>query len=163
MTIFTIRHALLMLLVVSTAGCDLLREQGKSSSPASEPERPLEETATTEPFVPSIKPPPPPAPKPTTTKKDDPPAVAPVETRTVEGTVRAVDPQRRLISVTVRGQSQTFSVDPKAPVENLADASHVLKGGLAAIRPGNGVFLVTYRNKSDKEVVSLIRVKATTK
>ena len=71
-----------------------------------------------------------------------------------------MDAPRRLISINVRGKSQTFPVDAKAPIENLADAAHALKGGLAAIRPGNSVLLVIYRNKSDREVVSLIRVKA---
>lgn len=172
----TSRAVFLGLLVIGTAGCDLLNEQGKrdtrpteersddaaaiapptnvSPTSATTPETTPAATAKT--TAPTAKTTAPTAP---VTKRDDAPALAPVDTRTLEGIVRAVDAQRRLISITMKGQVQTFPVDAKAPIENLADMSHALKGGLAAIRPGNGVFLVVYRNKSDKEVVSLIRVK----
>jgi hypothetical protein len=180
MTTSTAAHVFLGLLALCAAGCDVVRDQGNRVTRTSEREQ-TEEVAPI--------PPPPPASQPPTTapgpatsasnpsaspiptredwktapKKDDPAAPAAVDTRTLEGTVRAIDAQRRLISVNVRGQSQTLPVDPKAPIENLADQGHALKGGLAAIRPGASVLLVIYRNKSDREFVSLIRVKMMSK
>lgn len=155
------------LLALGAAGCELARDEGKRRTPTSEPER-TEEVATILSSAPANW-------TPTTaaattreepkkaTKKDEPPPVAPIDTRTLEGTVRATDAQRRLISIVVSGKSQTFPVESGAPVENLADQSHALKGGLAAIRPGASVLLVIYRNKADREIVSLIRVKGMTK
>jgi hypothetical protein len=182
MTTSRVSHVLVGLLALYAAGCELPANQGKRGTPTSEAER-TDEVATTPSSDPET-----PDEVPATTaraplttapsvspiqtredwkiapKKDDASTAAEVDTRTLEGTVRAIDAQRRLISINIRGQKpQTFPVDPKAPIENLADAAHALKGGLAAIRPGTAVLLVIYRNKSDREVVSLIRVKGMTK
>jgi hypothetical protein len=164
---------LLGLLALCADGCELPRDQGKPATATT-----VREPVDDDPQMPSSDPadqtsPATTAPKtPSTwvkrlgetapaTKKDEQPPLAPIDTRTVEGTVRAIDARRRLISINVGKQSQTFAVDAAAPIENLGDDAHVLKGGLAGIRPGASVLLVIYRNKSDKEVVSLIRVKAT--
>jgi hypothetical protein len=167
------------LLALCAAGCDLVRDQSKRETRSSDHERsdavptipssvPVSQTPATASAT-TAKGPATTATNParedgkTTTKKEAPSTVASIDTRTLEGTVRAIDAQRRLISINVRGQSQTFPVDPTAPIENLADQAHALKGGLAAIRPGASVLLVIYRNKSDREAVSLIRVKGLTK
>jgi len=183
MTTSKAAHVFVGLLALYAAGCELPAGQGKRGPATSEAE-PADEVAaipaepatqssttaaaTTSPATTALNPSPSPIPTrddwKNATKKDDASTVAELDTRTLEGTVRAIDAQRRLISINVRGQKgQTFPVDAKAPIENLADQSHALKGGLAAIRPGNSVLLVIYRNKSDREVVSLIRVKGMTK
>jgi hypothetical protein len=176
----TSRASFLCLVACWAVGCELARDPGKrgastetertdeaptirSSAPASQASATAAVTTAREPATtPAL-----PSPIPTredwksTAKKDDSSTVAPVDTRTVEGTVRALDVQRRLITINVPGQkSQTFPVDAKAPIEDLADQAHALKGGFAAIRPGASVLLAVYRNKSDREVVSLIRVKS---
>lgn len=169
-------------LALTAAGCEMVREEGRraarSTNPASTEEAPppaietspesvpptMPSTSRT-PFVPDTS-----KAKSTDPKKTDPKTTAPkttepkkelagLETRQLQGKVRGVDVQRRLISVMVGTKSETFPVDTTAFIEDLADESHALKGGLAGIRPGATAFLAVYKNKNNKEVVSLIRVK----
>lgn len=177
-----VAHVFLGLYTLCATGCELVRDQSKrgatsnqepadevaaipSSGPVSQSPSTAAAPTARGPVTTAANPSPIPTREDwkTAPKGDDPSTVAPVDTRTLEGTVRAIDAQRRLISITVRGKSQTFPVDPKAPIENEADQSHALKGGLAAIRPGTNILIVIYRNKSDREIVSLIKVKGMTK
>lgn len=174
-------YVLFCLLTLTAAGCEMVREEGRRSARSTQQEGseealpPItttpESTPTTTPstsrvpFVPETS-----KAKSTDPKKTDPKSTAPkttepkkelpgLETRQLQGRVRGVDVQRRLISIMIGNKSETFPVDSTAFIEDLADESHALKGGLAGIRPGATAFLAVYKNKNNKEVVSLIRVK----
>src|SRR5262245_23668429 len=105
-------HLLFGLFALGVAGCELVRDERKRGTPTSEQEGtenvPAIRSTTLERWQPATAAAPPQEEdKKGMTKKEE-PSLTPVETRTLEGTVRAIDAQRRLISVTVGGKSQTF-------------------------------------------------------
>ena len=74
----------------------------------------------------------------------------------LEGTVKTVDADKRSLTVTVRGQDQTFVVDPNAFVTD--PTSFSIPGGLRGLRPGYEVTLVMSKS-GGQESVSLITVR----
>ena len=74
----------------------------------------------------------------------------------LDGTVKTVDADTRSLTVTIRGQDQTFAVDPGAFVTD--PASFSIPGGLRGLRPGYEVTLVTSKS-GGKDQVSLITVR----
>jgi hypothetical protein len=76
-------------------------------------------------------------------------------------TVKAVDADRRLITLTVAGQEVTLRVSPNAFIEEPSFRSYALQGGLSAIHAGNTVFIVTAQ-EGGQDVVQRIKLRANT-
>lgn len=92
-------------------------------------------------------------------KEDGRPPVAKVDAQTLDGILRSVDADRRMLTVEVRGQQHTLPVDTLVHIETPADHARGLRGGLAGLQPGTRVMVMAYRY-DDTFKVALIRIKA---
>jgi hypothetical protein len=79
--------------------------------------------------------------------------------KSFDGTIKAVDAERRTITLTVGNQDYTLRVDPTANVEEPSLRSYALQGGLSALQPGNHVLVFTTKQDAE-DVVGRIKLKA---
>jgi hypothetical protein len=114
-----------------------------SKDPAARPQKPLMNTREDWKNVP---------------KPEGPRTFEPIVSKDFEGTVKAVDADRRLITVAVGGQEYTLRVSQTALIEESSLRSYALQGGLAAVPAGSSVFVVTFK-EGDQDVVSRIKLR----
>jgi hypothetical protein len=79
--------------------------------------------------------------------------------KSFDGTIKAVDADRRMITISVSGQDYTLRVEPNANIEESSLRSYALQGGLSALQPGNQVLVFTTK-QDDQDVVGRIKLKA---
>jgi len=92
-------------------------------------------------------------------KAEGPRTYEPIVSKDFEGTVKAVDAERRLITVAVGGQEYTLRVLQTATIEEPSFRSYALQGGLGAIQAGNTVLVFTSK-EGDQDVVTRIKLRA---
>jgi hypothetical protein len=114
-----------------------------SNDPAARPQKPLMNTREDWKNVPKAEPP---------------RTVEPFVVQNLEGTVKAVDADRRLITVAVGGQEHTLRVMPSALIEDASIRSFPVAGGLSGIQAGSTVLITTSR-EGDQDVVARIKLR----
>lgn len=91
-------------------------------------------------------------------KEDGKPLVARMDAKQLDGILRAVDPDRRMLTLEARGTQHTFPVDALVHIETPGDHSRGLQGGLAGLQPGTRIMVMAYRY-DDIYKIALIRIK----